>query len=242
MARSFNFRMFCVLVGVTLALLFGASVAAAYDYGTPAPSAPDTPGLARCTVILMGRVTDGTSPISGALVRAYTGSQPRGLTGTDRSGNFVFANPALPANARYEIGVQTAGRPEIRYGPFGPFNCGAIVNVGTLIYAAGLPPATRSIQGTVWSDRDGDTQVDAGEPRWLGWQVILLKEGSSQPAAMTTTDSQGHYRFLDLVPARYKVAFIDPARHLSYTSPWLEVSTASRTVDFDFISKRVFVR
>jgi len=195
-----------------------------------------------CTVILMGRVTDGTSPISGALVRAYTGRQPRGLTTTDRNGNFAFANPALPANATYMLGVQTARRPETRYGPYGPFSCGQVFNVGTLVYAAGLPPATRSIQGTVWSDVNGNTQVNWGEPRWMGWQIELYKEGREQPVATTTTNSQGQYRFLDLVPARYKVAFIDPARHLSYTSPWVEVSTASRTVDFDFLSKRVFVR
>jgi hypothetical protein len=242
MVRFSNLRKWFVLLSVTLALVLSFSVAAARDYDGPAASSPDMPQLASCTVILMGRVTDGTSPIAGALVRAYTGGQPAGLTGTGQSGIFVFANPALPSRARYELGVQTAGRPEVRYGPFGPFRCGAIRSVGTLIYAAGLPPTTRSIQGTVWSDRNGNELVDASEPRWLGWQLELFKEGTPEPVARTTTNSEGYYEFLNLAQARYKVTFINPARHLSYTSPWVAVSTASRTIDFDFITKRVFVR
>jgi len=242
MANSSNLRIFCILVGVTLLILFGTSIAVAHEAAWPTPSVADTSKLASCSVILMGRVTDGTAPLAGALVRAYTGTQPRGLATTNRSGNFMFSNPGLPANTTFELGVQAAGRPEIRYGPFGPFNCGQVFSVGTLIYAAGLPPMTRSIRGTVWSDVDGDTIVDSTEPRRSGWQVILLKTGSAQPTATTTTNSQGYYQFLDLVPARYKVAFVDPARNLSYTSGWLDINTTSRTVNFDYIRKKVYVR
>ncbi len=237
MARPSHLRLLCILFGITLALLFSASMAAAHRVDGPAQTGLDTPGLASCTVILMGQVTDGTSPLSGALVRAYTGGQPAGLTSTDRSGNFMFANPGLPAKVRYQLGVQPVGLPEVRYGPYGPFNCGAIANVGTLVYGS-----TRSIQGTIWSDRNGDGRVQSSEQRRAGWPVILHRQGSDQPVATTTTNSQGFYKFPDLVPGTYKVTFVDPGRSLSYSSGWFVVSTANRTVDFDHMRKRVYVR
>jgi protocatechuate 3,4-dioxygenase beta subunit len=72
-----------------------------------------------------------------------------------------------------------------------------------------LEPA--SIGGFVYVDENNDGQRNSGEPGIANVQLTLL-DGNGQPAATTTTDSTGFYRFENLPPARvYGVAETQPA-------------------------------
>jgi len=225
-----------------LALLFNASIVAGYQ-DSPVPASPGTTAsLAGCSIMLSGQVTDGAVPVPGALVRAYVGGMVRGTTTTNTNGNFIFAYPPLPGNVSFQLGVQTVGRPQLFYGPYGPFACGSRIDVGDLVYKPASPGGAPSIEGTVWFDADGNTLVGMTEPRGAGWSVALLDSTTTRTLATTFTDTGGRYRFRNLRPGSYVVGFIQPGSSTVWLSGPVNVSLVNRTVDFDFKTNKAFIR
>jgi len=65
-----------------------------------------------------------------------------------------------------------------------------------------LPPG--SISGTKFNDANGNKARDPGEEGIPGWK-ILLKDGSGNPLAEATTDTNGDYMFTSLPAGAYQV-------------------------------------
>ena len=86
--------------------------------------------------------------------------------------------------------------------------------------ATPTPPSsggTGAIHGVVWHDRSRDGRLDLGETGLAGFQVRLLPlqdqpTGEGTPRA-ALTDSDGRYRFEDLMPGWY---FVEIVRRPSY--------------------------
>lgn len=65
-----------------------------------------------------------------------------------------------------------------------------------------------SIDGTIFTDVNGNGALDAGEPRLAGRTVFLNNDGSGMPDASnpsTVTDANGNYRFSGLPAGTYSV-------------------------------------
>ncbi len=87
------------------------------------------------------------------------------------------------------------------------------------VYTAGAvasveqTPLPASISGTVFEDLDLDNVQDSGEAGIGGVQLTLLVADGSQYVSTglsTTTDTQGNYRFDDLLPGTYRVVETQP--------------------------------
>jgi len=77
-----------------------------------------------------------------------------------------------------------------------------------------LVPPTQVIGDLVWEDRDGDgIQADAAsEPGISGVTVNLLYASDNDMVMTTTTDTNGHYLFENVVPfVEHKVEFVVPS-------------------------------
>ncbi|HET6880554.1 MAG TPA: peptidylprolyl isomerase [Pirellulales bacterium] len=85
-----------------------------------------------------------------------------------------------------------------------------------------------SIDGTVFTDVNGNAQFDVGESGLAGRTVFLNNDGSGVPDAnnpSTTTDANGNYHFSGLAAGSYTVAEVLPA-NASLTTP-LQTATVS---------------
>ncbi len=69
--------------------------------------------------------------------------------------------------------------------------------------------APASISGKVYADNNDDQVQDPGDSPIAG-VTIHLRDSSGNVVATTTTDSQGEYRFDDLLPGEYSVEEIQP--------------------------------
>ncbi len=63
-----------------------------------------------------------------------------------------------------------------------------------------------SITGTAWLDHNKDGQVNSDETRKTDWTLNLL-DSDGRVVAITTTDENGEYEFLDLIPGEYTIEF-----------------------------------
>ncbi len=83
-----------------------------------------------------------------------------------------------------------------------------------LTWDAGLvpyepPPDSHILIGDyVWNDLDGDGQQDLEEPGIANVQVMLLTGGDQTILASTYTDVNGAYKFENVPPGSYRVAFV----------------------------------
>ena len=94
-----------------------------------------------------------------------------------------------------------------------------------------LAPAT--IGDRVWYDEDGNG-ADNGEPGAPNVTVIL-KDGNGVELARTTTDSDGRYRFTDLIPGTYTVDIEVPAGYnAATTSMTVTVGEGEELLTVDF--------
>ena len=73
-----------------------------------------------------------------------------------------------------------------------------------------------SLSGMTFRDLDGNGFLSPGEPGLKGWTVSLMRNASR--VAATTTDSQGRYRFADLLPGIYSIS-IDLGEGWNLTAP-----------------------
>ena len=138
---------------------------------------------------------DGRYEFSGLRARMYTlvQIQPAGyLDGLDTAGTVNGKTVGVAVNPGDEI-----REIRLRWG-----DVGLDYNFGELL--AG------SLAGLVFADLNRNCQFDPGEQPLAGVTIDLL-DGSGRLLATTQTDSQGRYRFGDLVPGSYTVQEHQPA-------------------------------
>ena len=82
--------------------------------------------------------------------------------------------------------------------------------------AAAAPPATVVVGDFVWFDIDRDGLQDAGEPGFVGMQILLL-DGNGNTVATTVSDVNGYYSFTGVETGAdgryYEVQFRIPAAY-----------------------------
>jgi protocatechuate 3,4-dioxygenase beta subunit len=144
---------------------------------------------------------------------------PLGVTTvTDATGAYAFVGLAPGTYGVAEVqpsgyfdGLDTAGSAGGTAHNPGDSITGAILSPGlaAVNYNFGeLRPA--SIQGLVHADRDGDCELDPGEPLLAGVVIQLLSPAGSV-LATTTTNAQGVYKFENLAPGTYGIHEVQPA-------------------------------
>lgn len=80
------------------------------------------------------------------------------------------------------------------------------------------PPATGSICGSKWDDKDGDGIRDLGEPGLSGWTIALL-DSAGNLVATVVTGSNGEYCFKGVAMGTYTVVEVgQPGWYQSYPS------------------------
>ncbi|HVX10799.1 MAG TPA: peptidylprolyl isomerase [Pirellulales bacterium] len=95
-----------------------------------------------------------------------------------------------------------------------------------------------SVDGSVFTDVNGNGVFDSGEPPLAGRTVFINRDGSGVPDAnnpSTSTDSNGNYSFSGLLPGTYTVEEVLPA-NASLTTPMQTVTVAANQTasDVDF--------
>ncbi|HEY2761193.1 MAG TPA: SdrD B-like domain-containing protein, partial [Pirellulales bacterium] len=71
-----------------------------------------------------------------------------------------------------------------------------------------------SVSGKVWNDTNGDCVYEPDTDIPLSGVQIDLRDSSGNVVATTTTDQQGNYQFINLVPGTYSVFEHQPAGYL----------------------------
>ena len=104
--------------------------------------------------------------------------------------------------------------------------------IGDTFTINGVPLASSSLSGVVFSDFNNDGQVDFGEQGIAG--VTIKVDGTdflgNQVHLSQTSDGDGAYVFLNLRPGHYTIAETQPA---GYTQGINTVGTGGGTVSFD---------
>ncbi|MEM8930060.1 MAG: SdrD B-like domain-containing protein, partial [Acidobacteriota bacterium] len=159
----------------------------------------------------------------------------------DSVGNIV-ATTTTDASGAYDFVGLTAGDYQVRVSDVGQVLTGLNLSGGsnptTITLAAGqdyddadFPYAPSSGSGTigslVWNDLDGDGVRDTGEPGLEGvtlalWHDIdgngVIEPGTDNLLRTTTTDENGEYEFVGLLPEDYLVDVTDTAGVLTGTT------------------------
>jgi hypothetical protein len=85
------------------------------------------------------------------------------------------------------------------------------------------PPQGPTISGIKFYDTNTNGHQDAGEPGIQGWQIDIA--GPNNFSSNTTTDSTGHFFFLNLDPGTYGVCEVLPAAQ----PQWYPTTSTSRS-------------
>ena len=135
---------------------------------------------------------------------------------TDEEGNYKFDNLAPGTYGVHEIQPVGYYDSEEHAG-----SAGGVVSANDTITGAVLGSGVNaieydfcellpaSISGKVHVDLDGDCEYDPGEPNLAGVTIELL-DAQGQVIRTTLTDSNGNYKFDNLVPGTYGVHEIQP--------------------------------
>ena len=140
-------------------------------------------------------------------------------TTSDADGSYRFTNIAIgdytlkvTAPATYLFSPQNQGTNDTLDSDFNPNNgltaTFTLTRDGNITLDAGLYQ-TATINGQVWNDIKGNGIKDAQESGLKDWTVYLdaNNNGEYNSGEITTvTDTQGNYRFSDLIPGTYTVA------------------------------------
>lgn len=137
----------------------------------------------------------GTYAVRFAAIRSGFRLAPTGTSsdpGADSDPDYTGTTPPF-----------TLGRDEPNVRPAGPADRvrAAFVNASV---DAGIAPLRYAIGSLVWLDASGDGQQQPDEPPAAA-EVTLL--AGDRVVATTATDTEGRYRFADLVDGRYRVRF-----------------------------------
>ena len=170
----------------------------------------------------------GEPGLAGVTVKLYAadGVTLVATTVTDADGAYSFDNlpPAVYVvefvpPAGYGFTQQDQGSDDAKDSDANPSTGRVTVDVtsgaSNTTIDAGLRQLA-SIQGTMWEDADKDGILDGGETKLSGVTVTLYDENGAV-AATTTTDANGNYSFVDLMPGNYSVQFGRPSGS-SYTA------------------------
>ena len=190
------------------------------DSGAPDPGE----GLQGVTIRLIGAGPDG--------VLGSTDDQLVGVEVTDENGNYLFIRLATLPNASggvpYQVVVETTSLPNAGAGLINsvdPDTPNPGDHMSTLILTDEVPvnliqdfgyvsDADNVIEGTVWSDQDGDGVQDAGEPFHQGVSVAL-QTTSGNVMQTTTTGTTGDFSFINLPDGMFVVEVTDVENVLS---------------------------
>jgi protocatechuate 3,4-dioxygenase beta subunit len=157
----------------------------------------------------------GEDPLAGREVRllAADGSTVA-VTTTDATGAYAF-DGLPPGTYTVEVDTPEGLAPTIS-GAGSPLNDSSTSpQTVTLTYGSMARTdvdfgfVTLAITGTVWLDVDEDQRFDPGDQP-IGRITVQLLDADGVVVRSTTTDADGSYRFDDLPPGEYTVAFLAP--------------------------------
>jgi protocatechuate 3,4-dioxygenase beta subunit len=192
----------------------------------------DSNGVQDATDVIVKLYTNGADGLPGTADDVLVATDT-----TDASGKYLFTNlkPSTGATTEYNVGfIRPAGfTPTTQTGAGdnqnntnSDMNTTAVVGspnefrTGSVALSSGendttidagfKEPLKASIGNRVWLDNDKDGIQDAGEPGVAGVTVSLLN-ASGNVVATTITDGSGNYKFTNLDPGQYGLAFTPPA-------------------------------
>ena len=88
-------------------------------------------------------------------------------------------------------------------------------NCRTAAVTITVEPPLSAVEGTVFTDLDGDGMIDPDEPRRAGWIVEIVRDGEIVGTAIT--DGNGEYRIEDILSGPgYDIVFRNPENNVVY--------------------------
>ena len=188
---------------------------------TPPPSPAAVSGTVFTDTDRDGALDHGEGGVGGRTVFAdanFNGTLDNGETSTTtaNNGTFTLGNLAAGSYAIKQIVpdglIQTTPSNTNGFGvtlSAGQNASGYFFGTMTPAPVAPIDPANATIGGLLFDDRDGDGRQDKGEPVLNGKTVYIdsVQDGSFDPNAerSTTTDSSGHYAFINLTAGTYLI-------------------------------------
>lgn len=173
--------------------------------------------------VAMARGSDPNSATSQWFVNLIDNSKAYAPGGTDPNGYAVFG---VIINGGMSV-LQKIGSVPVDNADNGTFSQLPLDSGNQLVVISSIK--VDSIDGTVFTDANGNGQLDAGEPALGGRTVFINNDGSGVPDAnnpSTVTDVNGNYTFTGLVPGTYTVQEVLPA-NASLTTPAQTVTVSS---------------
>jgi uncharacterized repeat protein (TIGR01451 family) len=155
---------------------------------------------------------------------------------TDENGQYLFTG--LDPSGTYTVIVETSSLPNGGVGwnnnidPDGTLDAQTVVNLSLVPSGIDLDQdfgfigaQSNTIEGTVWSDNDGNGLLTDGTgagpdetPNGLENVTVELKDSDGNIVATTTTDANGDYSFTGLPDATYTVSVTDKFNELANLS------------------------
>jgi hypothetical protein len=90
-------------------------------------------------------------------------------------------------------------------------------------------PGTGSLAGQAWDDRDGDGQLDPGEPGLAG-VLVVARNLDTDATTSATSGADGQYRIVGLAPAVYRITATPPASCVLTTPASLNIAMVAGVV------------
>lgn len=147
-----------------------------------------------------------------------TSQIPDNGTGTpfplDGSGIILDPVSALPVRGSYEVTFRVLIKDfeDLEPGTERILNSGYASAIGTTINFSSITPLYGRIGDFVWDDINQNGIQDNGEPGIQG-VTVKLYDGDGNLLTTTTTDANGYYIFLGLLPGNYQVEFVNPSQY-----------------------------
>lgn len=132
----------------------------------------------------------------------------------DGSGVILDPASALPVRGSYEVTFRVLIKDfeDLEPGTERILNSGYASAIGTTINFSSITPLYGKIGDFVWDDINQNGIQDLNEPGIQG-VTVKLYDGDGNLIATTTTDANGYYIFLGLLPGNYQVEFVNPSQY-----------------------------